>query len=358
MRSDKEYEMTKSPSVVLRPIVSFSLLAGSEVNSTVRILNIMDMPKLAATGMPIAVSNLVLQQTDQGHEVVVLLYGSNVHSDPYLASFICKTIVASSFGNFVKTLRDLEKTIDVIHIHGLWSVSAISPLFLMGSSHTNVRLSFHGALAPAALQYGRLKKFLFWFGLQSHALSRVNDLIVTSKHEADGARKILPARNFIIEPLILPDIKPVPLPRNEPKRILYFGRLHPIKGLTRLLEAWATIQSRLPAWELHLTGPDDAQWGAFYRKLAAELSLERISFNEPVPAHMRLAALSEAHLVVAPSQTENFGLTIAEALALGRCVVASTATGWQPQQGLFLLNETEDLGDIIVKAANHVQKAL
>lgn len=327
-----------------------------------RILNVMDLPRLPASGMPIALANLVSQQIAQGHQVSALLYSRNALIDDaqsaYLNFLDCPTVVARGLQEFIRVVRLSKNTVECIHIHGLWSVSSLSGLLLANDCKARIRQSLHGTLDQAALKFGRLKKAMFWYGLQKYALDRVDEILVTSENERIGAQKMLPHRTLMLEPLVLPDIRPVALPKSGPKKILYFGRLHPIKGLTRLLEAWARIQQKMPGWQLHLTGPDDAEWGQFYRRLAVDLKLERTFFNDAVPAHMRLSALAEAHLVVAPSLTENFGLTIGEALALGRCVVASTETGWQPQIGLFLSTETEDLGESILKAADYVLSQL
>jgi glycosyltransferase involved in cell wall biosynthesis len=323
-----------------------------------RLLHIMDMPTLAASGMPIAVATLASQQVVEGHDVKILLFRSQKASfkasNDYVTSFPCHVDIATGIAEFWTQLRQYGDSIEAVYLHGLWGISSLSSLLLPQKSNLRLRLLLHGALDPAALQFGKWKKRLFWHALQKLALSRIDDIIVTSIHEANGAKKMLPNRVFVLEPLVLPEIQPRPLPETGTKKILYFGRLHPIKGLTQLLYAWALVQNQLEGWELHLTGPDDAQWGVFYRQLAEKLSLERVSFNQAVPASARFEALAAAHLIVAPSLTENFGLTIAEALALGRSVIATPATGWQPRHGLFLVDKTRDLSETILQAARHV----
>ena len=66
--------------------------------------------------------------------------------------------------------------------------------------------------------------------------------------------------------------------RWRPRRLLFLGRIHPMKGVTTLLHAWSAIQHRFRDWELHVAGPDDNGHLADVRALVAGLKLERLSF--------------------------------------------------------------------------------
>lgn len=60
------------------------------------------------------------------------------------------------------------------------------------------------------------------------------------------------------------------------------------------------------------------------------MSLEDVvTFVGPIARHSKSAFLSNADLLVAPSHSESFGMAIAEALAHGVPVLATTATPWE-----------------------------
>ena len=61
---------------------------------------------------------------------------------------------------------------------------------------------------------------------------------------------------------------------------------------------------------------------------ARTLGLGRVSFGEPVHGAAKWDAYRAADLFVLPSLNENFGLTVAEALAAGTPVIATTGTPW------------------------------
>ena len=118
--------------------------------------------------------------------------------------------------------------------------------------------------------------------------------------------------------------------------ILYLGRLHPVKGLERLVQAWAEIQksaARSPLssdWLLVLAGPNEGGFEQTLRALASAAGVsERISFTGALDHHQKWGALDAAELFVMPSDFENFGLSIVEAMLSGLPVITTTGTPWK-----------------------------
>jgi D-inositol-3-phosphate glycosyltransferase len=103
---------------------------------------------------------------------------------------------------------------------------------------------------------------------------------------------------------------------------LYYGRPGITKGVDVLLRAAPQIQEALPNAHLALILADEPrlQYESL-RRLAA--SFENIHFIPTVPRPELTGYLRDANCVVVPSLTEGFGLTTAEACALGIPVVAT-----------------------------------
>ena len=71
------------------------------------------------------------------------------------------------------------------------------------------------------------------------------------------------------------------------------------------------------------------------------LGLTRVSFGGPIYDAAKWDAYRMADLFVLPSLNENFGLTVAEALAAGTPVMATTGTPWrrvETEGGIQLCN--------------------
>lgn len=320
-----------------------------------RLLHIFDVPEILPSGMPIAIFNQMKQQMDLGHTVLSVNYQPMSRSSQTKVDFQalapCESRVVSSILRLIIEVRELSGTVDGIYIHGLWTRSALSALFMPEAMRQKVRHAPHGALDRAAMQFGYFKKQIAWHMAQKHALQMAGTVIATSPRELDGIKQILPHANLELVPLSLPKIDPAPIPNGARQRLLYFGRIHPIKGIRAILKAWKAVHSQLPTWDLVLMGPQEEAWLEQFEDMAKNLKLPRVAFLPAVMPDRRLEALAAASLVVAPSQTENFGLVIAEALALGRNVIASEQTGWEPRPGLVLFTDQIGLEQAILVEA-------
>ena len=110
------------------------------------------------------------------------------------------------------------------------------------------------------------------------------------------------------------------------RKIVFFGRLHKVKGVDRLIRAWERVASE--GWELVVAGPDCGMLEEL-KGIVAERKLPRVSFVGEINGHAKYEFLAGGDVYVLPSDTENFGVTVAEALASGTPVIASQGTPWQ-----------------------------
>jgi glycosyltransferase involved in cell wall biosynthesis len=119
------------------------------------------------------------------------------------------------------------------------------------------------------------------------------------------------------------------MPRPTTKRVvLSLGRIHPKKGLFGLLNAWSKIEASSPGWWLRILGPPEAGHDNELRALAIALGLARVSVESALQGDARTVAYREADVFVLPSLNENFGLTVAEALAAGTPAISSKGAPW------------------------------
>ena len=112
------------------------------------------------------------------------------------------------------------------------------------------------------------------------------------------------------------------------KTALFVGRIFPVKGLPMLVEAWARLRPK--GWKMKIVGPDEAGHRAEVDVLVREAGLEAdFEFTGPLAGRELAEAYQNADLFVLPSHTENFGLSISEALSHGLPVITTQGAPWK-----------------------------
>jgi glycosyltransferase involved in cell wall biosynthesis len=232
-------------------------------------------------------------------------------------------------------LREAALTADVIHNHGLWLMPNVRAAEAAASGRAPFVISPRGMLAPAALAFSRLKKRAFWRVLQGRAVRQAACIHATSEQEYQEIRSF----GFTNPVAVIPNGIDVPeLPVQMTARdfrervVLSLGRIHPKKGLGPLVYAWSKVEASFPDWRLKIVGPPEAGHEDELRALARGLGLTRVSVDGPVYGGAKTAAYREADLFVLPTLNENFGLTIAEALAAGTPAISTKGAPWSRLQ--------------------------
>ncbi|MCS7039078.1 MAG: glycosyltransferase [Anaerolineae bacterium] len=113
---------------------------------------------------------------------------------------------------------------------------------------------------------------------------------------------------------------------SDVKRLLFVGRLAPIKGVPALLQAAALLQQQRQDWCLDLVGEGPQR--PLYEQQAIELGLTgRVRFHGYHPHETIAQFMQAADLFVLPSLWENLPCVLLEARASGLPVVASAVGG-------------------------------
>ncbi len=189
-------------------------------------------------------------------------------------------------------------------------------------------VSSRGTLSEWAFQNGSWVKRWFWPLVQKPALVATTCFHATADSEYEDIRRM----GFRQPVAIIPNGVDIPLPKqpsqNELRSLLFLGRIHPIKGVDMLLQAWQAVSPRFPEWRLQIVGPDNGGYLSRMQALAAELGLEQVEFSGPLCGEAKLDAYREAELFVLPTHSENFGMAVAEALAAGTPAIVSKGAPW------------------------------
>ena len=230
-------------------------------------------------------------------------------------------------------LSKAARETDVLHSHNLWSDGAMYAASATRGTACRLVCSPHGGLHPRSLAVSAWRKRLAWSLRQQATLQAADLLHATSEQEASHCRLVGLTNPVVVIPLgvDLPSLQEGTAARGL-RRLAFLGRLHRIKAIDNLLEAWKSVAARHPDWELVIRGPDGGVEPVL-RRMASQAP--RVTFGPAVSPGERAAWYRSCDLVVLPSHAENFGLVVAEALAAAVPVIASTGTPWSrlPAEG-------------------------
>jgi glycosyltransferase involved in cell wall biosynthesis len=110
--------------------------------------------------------------------------------------------------------------------------------------------------------------------------------------------------------------------------VLFLGRLHPIKRLDLLAAAFAQIARDYPDVRLVAAGGGDDEVRACAERQLGD-TRSRVVWTGAVEGRERDALLTETTTLVLCSNSENFGMSVAEALAFGVPPVVTQTCPWQ-----------------------------
>ena len=220
---------------------------------------------------------------------------------------------------------------DIVHIHGLWS----PPLHQMSkcarANKIPVVWSTHGMTAPWSMRHKWWKKWFAWHLYQRRDLSSAKILHVTTEQEAGWNRKLGLKNVQVVVPLgtYLPPINAHQTCRScEYLRVLFVGRIYPVKGLMNVVHAAALLKD--VHVRFRVVGPDQAGHKAELLKEAARLGVsELFEWAGPKYGEELRKEYEECDMLILPSFTENFGAVVVDALAHGKPVLASRFTPWK-----------------------------
>lgn len=284
-----------------------------------------------AAGPSYSVPRLCQALAARGHEVELSCIAAresipgvrlDLHPDwPILKRFEVSTSLA-------RAMRRKADQVDIVHNHSLWSMVNVASGLVVPGRHAKLVTSPRGTLSPWALSRTRQLKRLLK-PLQWRALERADLLHATSEMEHDEIRVLGLAAPIVIVPngIDIPEGGGTGLAR-ESRTALFLSRIHPKKGIDRLLMAWRQLQDAHPNWRLSIVGRGEAAHVEEVLALARSLKLERVDFPGPLYGGSKAVAYFSSDLFVFPTHSENFGMVVAEALAHGCPVIASRGTPW------------------------------
>ena len=232
---------------------------------------------------------------------------------------------------------DYLRKFDVVHLHGYRSFQSVVIHHYAKKYGVPYVLQAHGSL-PRIMAKQRLKWIYdVFFGYR--LLRDASKVIALSQTEAQQYRVMgVPERKIEIIPNGIDLSEYADLPskgafkkkfniEEDEKIILYLGRIHRIKGIDVLVKAFADVVEKLDDVRLVVVGPDDGYLGELKALVKALRMEDNVLITGPLYGEDKLEAYVDADVYVLPSRYEIWGMTVLEAYACGKPVIASNVYG-------------------------------
>ncbi len=228
---------------------------------------------------------------------------------------------------------DSKKNFGIV-AHGLWQWPGVEALRIHKKSNLPYVVFPHGMLDPwfkNTYPFKHLKKQLYWWWRQEEILRRARAVCFTTKEEMRLAQKTFwpsrfnslvtglgvedpPAEDISIQQNLMDEF-----PQLKNKRVLlYLGRFHEKKGVDLLLDAWKKCQKEDQV--LVLAGPEVKDRHFKLLKEKSQNEKKDIVWTGMLKGERKWAILRIADALILPSHQENFGMVVAEAMAVGKPV--------------------------------------
>lgn len=214
---------------------------------------------------------------------------------------------------------------DLVHLHALWMYPSVVSLQWTRRRGTPHFITINGMLDPWAVQNARWKKRIAGWLYEHENLRTAACLQVNTEIEYQAVREygintpicIIPnGVSLPVDPVLsAPPWTDHILP--DQKVLLFLGRIHPKKGIDRLLEAWKrtrTVSADADSWSLAIVGWDDGGHLPPLEAYVEENDLANsVFFLGPMFGENKMAAFHHADAFILPSHSEGLPMAVLEA---------------------------------------------
>lgn len=245
--------------------------------------------------------------------------------------------------DLVKYLNRHISEYDLIHLQDLISIHAFATAISCKKNNIPYILSTHGSIPW--LYEKNIINFIYNFVCGKLILKYASKILASNEVEANQCKKIGINENKLeIVPNGAPLFNLESLPRKgefrekysitlDEKIILYLGRLHEIKGIGLLIDAFSDLGDN-PKIKLVIVGPDDGYLEELKDKIVKFKIQNKVVLTGPLYDNDKAGAYIDADVYVLPSRYECFPISVLEAcffeipvIITNRCGIADSIEG-------------------------------
>lgn len=297
-------------------------------------------------GGPIRSVTLLSQElAKRGHEVTIIT--SDLDFDPDFAESVKQHSVEilpfrtiANIGLFIYTpsmkvwLDQNISRYNIVHLHEYRSYQNSLVMKAANDNKIPTLLQARGSVLPFFKKIALKRLYDFVWGRDI----LVNASKIIALCEAEAAQYCamgVPADKIVIIPngIDISQFSKLPTKgnfrhkyniRDDDIIVLFLGRLHKIKGIDLLIDAYAELVKENSDFTLVISGPDDDTMSGLKEQIKCLNLPKDPIFTGPLYDQDKLAAYADADVYVLPSRYETFPNTVLEAWACGLPVIVST----------------------------------
>jgi len=235
-----------------------------------------------------------------------------------------------SFG-FQRWLKKHIRDYDVVHIHAIFSFCSSYAMLQARKQNVPYIIRPIGQLEKWSLTQSTQRKELYLALLEKDNLNEANAIHFTAESEKNQALERFPNLAAQVIPLGIELPKLIPNANLEMRKhwslrdkptILFLSRLHPKKGIEKLLRS--LFQLETIDFEMIIAGEGEPEYINQLNLLAQQLGIiEKCHFVGFVSGQQKDLLLQGCQLFALTSHSENFGIAVLEAMASGTAVLVS-----------------------------------
>jgi len=227
---------------------------------------------------------------------------------------------------FIYGSRLSDKDVDLIHLQHIWNPYIQVMAFWAFQKKIPYIITPRGMLEPWIMDNNHWKKKIALFLYQKKAIQRAAHIHATAQMEADNIKELGFSNPISIIPNGI-DLSEVKKGKEQygSKKMVFLSRIHPKKGIELLLEAWRNTDTK--GWTLEIAGNGEIDYVKTLSQSAEDL--KNVHFVGSQYGESKWDFLRSADVMVLPTYSENFGIVVAEALAVGVPVITTKGTPWE-----------------------------
>lgn len=235
--------------------------------------------------------------------------------------------------------RRFVEDFDIVYICGTWTYPLLPAARAARKAGIPYVISPRGSFMTWSMQQKWLKKKLYLLLVERDYMNDAAALHCTSQPELEQIKQW----RFRPPAVLIPNGVDLSLFKNSPflgqLRLslgipssalvsLFAGRLHRMKRLDRIIDAFAKVIIAIPEAHLIVVGSDEDQSGVLAQEQVRQFGIsDRVHFTGLLDVEELLQAYTDSDLLVLLSYRENFGMVAVEAMAAGLPILISSDVG-------------------------------
>ena len=227
------------------------------------------------------------------------------------------------FPSVYRKLKEIKG--DVIYINGMWTLEITLLPMVFFAWTKRLIIAPRGMLNPSALRYKSSRKRMMLMLLKALIPQKRLCFHATSADEATHIRAKFPTAQISVIPNLPAALQsqPFTLKRNEKLKLICVGRLSPEKNQSFLIKLLQQFHREV---ELHLVGDVSNKNYVDHCRTIDKNGV--VQYHNALPQKNTWELIKTMDIWVSPTEGENYGHALVEALQLGIPVVVSDNTPW------------------------------